>query len=102
MEGLTIPGACCDHIRDCQTGVQLFCVIHPRILGLARRIRDGDKNVLANTPNLREREDCCYEEREDATSHACSGAARIEWPVVQVQGINTIYGRPSEGGCQRG
>ena len=98
MEGLTIPGARCDHVRDCQTGALLFCVIHPRIFGLARRIRNGDENVWVNSPHLRERKDYGNEKRNDLRGHVCSNDPRIKQPVVQKMKI--ICGRPSEGGCE--
>ena len=80
VEVLTIPDACCNHIRDCQTRALLFRVIHPCILGLARRIRDGGpgKNVWVNGPRLTERQDYGYEESEDARGHVHSDFARIE------------------------
>lgn len=61
MEGLAIPDACRDHVRDHQTGASLVCAIHPPKLRQARRTRGGDKSVRVNAPHLREREDYGYE-----------------------------------------
>lgn len=99
IKQLAITGARCDHVCDRQTGVVLFRVVHPRILGLARRIRDGDKDVWASAPHLGEREDYGYEERQNARGHVCSAVARIEYLVVQR--INAVHGGLSWGGLSK-